>query len=406
MKSNNQLKFQFLSVLARSLHQCGTGTHELENDLVSISKKIDVEGDFFITPTSISMTLVSDNESFSKNLRLFPKGTSISKINRLRKIASSAVRGSIDLNTAIDFIEQKEPHTFLDGTFAILLSYSLVSSCLTILMGGTFSDFFTALFTGFLTGALSIFVTHEKLLPIKETLIAFVVTFLVFLINAFGHQLNQNIVILSSLIVLIPGLSFTIALSELANKHMSSGTARLMGSIIDFFKLGAGIVVGHYVTSSFIFLELSNEPWQFIPIIKPLAILICSASAAVIFNAAKDEIIWIIGSSMIVVQSLDFFELIGTTNMAIFLSSLIAGLLSNIYAKYKNKSPNTLLLPSIVFLVPGAVGLKGINLILDSDITSGREQIGSSLIAAGLIVAGIFFADAMTPTVKIHLGNE
>ncbi|MCB0370396.1 MAG: threonine/serine exporter family protein, partial [Bdellovibrionales bacterium] len=183
-------------------------------------------------------------------------------------------------------------------------------------------------------------------------------------------------------------------------------TARLMGSIIDFFKLGAGIVAGHYFASNFIFSNIQLESWEFLPIMKPFAVLVCSAAAAVIFNAAKNEIIWIVGSSMIVVHSLPLFELIGTSNLAIFLSSLVAGLLSNIYAKYKNKSPSTLLLPSIVFLVPGAVGLKGLNLILDNNISTGGEQVGRSLLVAGLIVAGIFFADAVTPAVKINVSNN
>lgn len=403
MTTSPLLKFDFLTALARSLHQSGAGTHELENDLISISKKLDVEGDFFITPTSISMTLSSDGKSLSKNMRLFPKGTSISKMNKLRKIASEAATEKINLESAIRLIEEKVDKSIFDSTIAVLISFSLVSSCLTILMGGAFGDFCAASVTGLITGLLSIFLTNERILPIKETLIAFAVAFLVFLFDSYVFKLNQNTVILSSLIVLIPGLSFTIALSELANRHLSSGTARMMGSIIDFFKLGAGIVAAHYFASNFLPPSVSDLSGDIVSIAKPIAVLICSAAAAVIFNAAKDEIIWIVTSAMIVVHSLDFFELVSSSNMAIFLSSFLAGLLSNLYAKFKNKSANTLLLPSIVFLVPGALGLKGINYVLDNNIHSGGEQIGASIIAAGLIVAGIFFADAITPTAKINL---
>jgi uncharacterized membrane protein YjjP (DUF1212 family) len=49
--------------------------------------------------------------------------------------------------------------------------------------------------------------------------------------------LNQNTVIIASLIVLLPGLSLTNAMNELTSQHLVSGTARFAGAVTTVLKM-------------------------------------------------------------------------------------------------------------------------------------------------------------------------
>src|SRR5690606_7754306 len=57
-------------------------------------------------------------------------------------------------------------------------------------------------------------------------------------------MINVPLVVLSSIIVFIPGLALTLGLAELAARHLVSGTARVMDAMMLLFKLYFGAFLG------------------------------------------------------------------------------------------------------------------------------------------------------------------
>jgi uncharacterized membrane protein YjjP (DUF1212 family) len=64
---------------------------------------------------------------------------------------------------------------------------------------------------------------------VKEPLVAFVVTTVAFTIDSLMGTHSDFATSLVALVVLLPGLMFTVALTELSTRHLASGTARLSG---------------------------------------------------------------------------------------------------------------------------------------------------------------------------------
>ncbi len=64
---------------------------------------------------------------------------------------------------------------------------------------------------------------------------------------SFVAPLNQNTVIIASLIVLLPGLALTNAVNELTSQHLVSGTARFAGAVTTVLKLTVGAVIALYL---------------------------------------------------------------------------------------------------------------------------------------------------------------
>lgn len=396
--NSNALKTKFLIQLAKSLHKSGTSTHELERDLMEVSGQIGVEGSFLITPTSVSMTLDFPEESQSVNLRLFPGTIDLRKLNQTRFILDQVLDGDLTIESALDALETIDGEKQLYPLWARIISFGLVGACLTMFLGGNGYDFFTALFAGLLVGGAVFAMRGARVEPVRDALIAFGVTCLAFLVKTKIGEISVNTVVISSLIILIPGLSLTISISELANKHVSSGTARLMGATVDFFKLGAGIIAGHHL-ASFFSLPVLSAPARIYSLVEiAFAVIVCSVSTAVVFNSEKRDVPWIGLGSILAIGSLGLLEKHLATNTSIFVASLAVGIFCNLFSQYKRRSPTTLLLPSIVFLVPGSIGLKGLNLLLSNNLALGAEQGLKTITTAVLIVSGLFFADAIWPT--------
>src|SRR5205085_11369279 len=63
---------------------------------------------------------------------------------------------------------------------------------------------------------------------------------------------TPSLVIIAALIVLLPGLSLTVAMTELATRHLISGTARLMSAVIVLLELVVGVALGEHLAKSLV----------------------------------------------------------------------------------------------------------------------------------------------------------
>ena len=70
-----------------------------------------------------------------------------------------------------------------------------------------------------------------------QTTAAFLATLTALTLAAFWTPLSVPVVTLGGLIVLIPGLSLTLAMTEIATRHLVSGTARLTGALVLFLTI-------------------------------------------------------------------------------------------------------------------------------------------------------------------------
>src|SRR5690606_37020971 len=99
-------------------------------------------------------------------------------------------------------------------------------------------DIATAGVTGLLIG-LMLFYTDRRTASREagEALAAMLAGFVAVLVATFIGPLNLNTVIIASLVVLLPGMSLTNAVNELASQHWVSGTARFAGALTTIMKL-------------------------------------------------------------------------------------------------------------------------------------------------------------------------
>lgn len=389
-------KLKFFGVISSFLQKYGTGSNELEAELSALADKIGVTGCFLTTPTAISMTISdTDGTILSQITRVFPGEIDLFRLNKAKTIINRIHNDDLGIEEAIERIEMFEKSSMQYSTVLKFISFTLTSTALTYLFGGSPLDMGAAFVTGVIVALILFNLNSKRAESVKEALTALVATCFVFFLKKFFPALNVQIVVMTSLIILIPGLSLTIAIAELAGKHLVAGTARLMGAMVDFAKITAGIIGGYHIASRFHIPQgevvLHNPQVGF----ELLAIIVCSLSVAVIFNADKKNIKWIVISSIITMTSLKFFHIFFVNNMAIFFSALIVGLMSNAFARRFNVTSATLLLPSIIFLVPGSIGMKGLHLLLNQQYILGMEEIIKTGSIAIMIVAGIFFSEVL-----------
>jgi uncharacterized membrane protein YjjB (DUF3815 family) len=217
---------------------------------------------------------------------------------------------------------------------------------------------------------------------------------------AFGAALASTfapvsvpLVTVAALIVLLPGMSLVVAMTELATRNLISGTSRLMAAVIVLLELAVGVAVGERVAH----LVLDH------PIVAPvplpewahwLALGAAAVAMAVIVQAEHRAIGWIVVAAAVGYVG----ARAGTTwlggQLGAGIGAFALGCLANLYARLLDRPAQVVLIPATLLLVPGSMGFRGMTSLLERDTITGVETVFAMFVVAMAIVGGLLVANA------------
>jgi uncharacterized membrane protein YjjB (DUF3815 family) len=214
-------------------------------------------------------------------------------------------------------------------------------------------------------------------------------------------SINVPLVILSSIIVYIPGLALTLGLSELSARHLISGTARVMDAVMSLFKLYFGAILG---------IALAALLWGdtlFIPVdIVPewnlwIAFTLLSLCLVVLFKARKRDSVWCVISGYIAFGATLWGSHYLGPALGAFVGAFALGVYSNLFSRIMNLPSSIVMLLGLVMLVPGSKLYIGLNTIVSGQNMINTADIGTqSFLIFMSLVAGLIFSDVIIPSQK------
>lgn len=394
--STNEIKekVKLLSLIGVALHKYGTSAHRLEASLKFISNYLGLKGNFFSTPTYLALSFDADDEQIVRHLRVTPGEENLEKLQEVDSIANKICHEGMAIKDAIKQLQDLDARPSSYGALTQLVAFSLTSMSLALILQGDAIEMTLSFLIGSIVGILALLKSkNEKLSEIFEFLASFIVMMCCFIFQNAGLYFNYQIVLISSLIVIIPGLGLTVAMTELATQNLASGTARLMGALIVFFKISFGILLSVEIGKHLFEAPVLIDPTPVNQLYILPALIIASLSFTVIFNARKSDSIWVLLSSFVTIGTLFLSQIYLNQILSVFFAAFTIGLVSNAFARIKKRPSAIMLVPGIIFIVPGTVGLKGLNLIFQKDFVAGLSGGFQMFILAITIVAGLFLAN-------------
>jgi uncharacterized membrane protein YjjB (DUF3815 family) len=217
-------------------------------------------------------------------------------------------------------------------------------------------------------------------------------------ISLFDPSINIPMVVLSSIIVFIPGLSLTVGLSELAAKHLMSGTARIMDSIMVLFKLYFGAALG---------ITFGNLIWGKVTFVPPetmpdwatwLAVTCLSLSLVVLFKVRLKDAPWGIISGYISFSVSIWASTYMGVALGAFVGAFALGIYSNLFSRIMNLPSSIVRLLGLVVLVPGSKVYIGLNSLVSGENMIQVTDLGSQTFLIFMsLVAGLIFSNVAVP---------
>jgi len=394
-------KRRFIIRLGKALHKLGSTAYRLEDNLLSIARFLDIRASFMVSPTALTFILSGDEDEHQYNhlIRVAPGEIDLGSLARIDELVDELINGERTLaeaTTRLKEIEDKPAPYHVISTF---LAFGASSGAFAMLMHTSWHDVFWSTILGFIVFLFVIWAERsQRVTEMLEPMAALTTSILASLISLFDPSINIPLVILSSIIAFIPGLSLTVGLSELAARHLVSGTARIMDSLMVLFKLYFGAILG-MAFGKLIWGEVSFIPPDTIPVWTSwLAVTTLSISLVILFKVRLKDAPWgIIAGYISFSMSIWASSYLGVA-LGAFVGAFALGIYSNLFSRIMNLPSSIVRLLGLVVLVPGSKVYIGLNSFVTGKQILPMNDLGSQTFLIFMsLVAGLIFSNVALP---------
>ena len=174
---------------------------------------------------------------------------------------------------------------------AILCAFALASATAAPMFGGGVGEVLLAGLLAMTLAPLAAWMGRSQgSAGLFEPVASFLVALIAHTLARITGLIAPELVVVSALIVLVPGLRLTVALTELASGHLVSGTARLAGAATVFLLMLLGVAMGAEFVTQIFGSETAYAPVSLgLPIVL-LGVALAPLSFVVLFSARIDEL--------------------------------------------------------------------------------------------------------------------
>lgn len=403
---------RFLIELARALGTYGTSANRIEEVIAYCADAFGYNAQTFTTPTSVFVSLEDeDGELHTYLARVHPGEADMTKMIALDRIFNNVLDGIISTREAITEIKRVVSMPPRYPVWMIVICFGIIGICAGNFLGGALKEMLASGIVGLMIGLLVQFTGRKRefsrLMEFLSGLGAAVVAG--FLAIPFGGYLT-TVPVIAGIIILLPGLTLTIAMVELAMKHVVSGTARLAGAIMVLLVIGFGIVLGQAIVEHTVGATAIVVPERLPWFVDLATIIVASTCMAILFQAHLRHAWVMIVAGLLAFYSARYGSLYFGPEVGVLGAAMAVGIASNLYARVFDKPALMMMLPGLIILVPGSLGLRSLQMFMAHapndavkvNTTIDAVQSSFTVLVVGVaLVVGLLLANVVLPPRKV-----
>jgi len=408
--AHTRAAYEMVVALATALHRCGTASHDLEEQMVEVTRALGVSAQFFATPTALVIQLGHGPSSETRLIRVDPATTDLRRTVRVAEVVQALLGGHRNAGQALHQLHEIDRAPPVHRRAVKVLAFALAGAGAARLFGGGLGDVLASTLVGTVVGGLTVLAPKLKssVTRLFEPIASFLAAVLATALGMLVSPVEPSVVTLAALVVLLPGLSLTQAMSELAVRNLASGTARLMGAATVLLTIGFGVALGRGLAT---------------PIVDAVDVVVPTVLQVARFGPTGSLPAWtawlgvaVLAASLVIVLSGEWRDIplvlvalsfatwggrVGAVTLGPQLGPSVAalclGLAANASGRLGYRPPAVVLIPGLLLLVPGSLGLRSVDLMMSDEFVQGMEAAFSTAVTAVSLVAGLLLANAALP---------
>ena len=349
-------------------------------------------------PTQIMAAFGPESRQHTHLLRVEPGEVNLGKLAALEQISREVASGRESPEQGMADIRRIVGAPSPYGPALVTLSHGVLSGAVCQFLGGGWREILVAAVLGLGLGLFAVVAArHARVGRVFEPLAAFLVSAAAIGLARLVGPISIFVATLAGLIVLMPGLLLTTAITELATRHLASGTLRLSSAFMTLLGIIFGVALGSRLGMALFGSPVIAEP-GFVPAwAAVVAILLASASSVVILRADPRDAPWIIAAGVLGVAAgrLGAREL--GLELGMFVAAFTVALASSAFERWRQRPAPVVLVPGILLLVPGSIGYRSMTALMERNTVAGIDTAFTMILTAMSLVAGLLIAGVLAP---------
>lgn len=392
----------FVVDLGVALYRHGATTPRVEEALERLASRFGIDGQFFLTPTALFASFGPGGGS-THLVRLQGAIVDLDRLAGLDALLVGLLQGRIPPAQAGEQLRSilVAPAAHRWRATEILAS---VGACAAAgrLVGGGWREVVVSGIIGLLCEVLAGFSARSMRLQRLQTMIAgFVAGLLATAATTLVAPFQPQLAMIAGLVIVLPGLTLTTAITELAMGHLVSGTTRFSSAAIVFLTLAFGVALGSHLAGASFGPAPSQAPAGLSGWTLGVALLVAPVAIARLFRAPRSEVAFVVLGSLVAYGGAALGQHLLGVQLGVLLGGFAAGAAANGYARLRNRPAAIVYLPALLLLVPGIIGFRSVTALLARDVTSGIDIAFTTLLMAASLVTGMLLAAVVVPPRRV-----
>jgi uncharacterized membrane protein YjjP (DUF1212 family) len=397
---------RFIAILIEDLHHYGTSTYALESMVAEVSNFLGLDIALIATPTSVNFTIRSKDREheYTNCMRLPYCVPNLGALADVHDVIKDLSLAKITINGAHAHLIKIQEAGHRYALWMRAMAFGAASGGFAMLMQTSASNVLCAVVLGMMVFCLCFLgEKFPRVQQMLEPLVTLTTSLVACYLNTFEFiHLNEELVVLSSVIILVPGLTLTIGLNEISVGHLLAGMSRVVDAMMILFKLYFGAFLGITVST-----HIWGEAQPVMGVALPSWTIWCAVASlglalvTILNNRLKEAPFAVLagfvsyGSYLLGIEYFDYM-------FGAFIGAFMLGLYCNAFSWGAGAPASLLSLHGLVVLVPGSKMFIALdNLISTSEIVH-VEQLGQQTFFIFMsLVAGFVFANVFLPE-KYH----
>lgn len=399
-RDEKDLLFQFVEMailFGQNYLSCGGPTSRLENRLVRAASSFNIQCEVFAIPTGVfvSAKSLNANENVTLNGRVRGVTYNLHQLVRLEKLLSHLEQRKTGLSEAIASLREESSKSN---------DYPRWIQELSPLFIGIFASLpltpvpAKSLLCGAVTWVIAkIHDVLDEKIKLNKTFCDFFASLLAFALSAVLSQpfgLPPEILVFGSLLFMVPGLTLTTAVSELADQNFVSGTTKLFHGALTLLSMGLAYLLFQELLTSFAFEKIALvelvAPAVGLPFwLNALSLAFVVMGFSIEFNVPKRHLAL---ATAIGMTSWGVLEFIGPAKYLVassFASSFAVGFLSLLFGRWLKLPSQIFSVPGILSLVPGMLSFSIFGHLMQARVENVPPVLVQAVLTSGAIVFGL-----------------
>ncbi len=389
----------FVLRLARALHDYGYAAHRLEEVLGVAAERLGLAGaQFSATPTLFIASFGPEAQQRTFVLRLHPGNVDLGKLAELDAVSLAVLRGRLAPAAGSEAIARIVAAPPRYGGGLTVAAFGIASGAACRFLNGGIREIVVATVIGIAIGLLALVAARSpRFGRVFEPTAAFTASLIAGALAARVLPFSVFTATLSGLIVMLPGLTLTTAMTELATGHLVSGTARLSGAFITLFAMAFGVALGGRLSGEIFGAAASPAPIGLSDWTGYAALVIAPLCFTIILRAEPRDAPWILLAGALGVAGGRLGAQLFGLELGMFVGSLMVGIAGSVYGRVADRPIAVVTVPGILLLVPGSIGFRSLTSLMERQVVAGVETAFTMVITAVALVAGLLIANVVAP---------